>query len=73
MRFLILVALLVAGCATQKETVWMKPGSTQQTFNQDMGQCRAQAFSVASGNLYQIAIVQRSCMEGKGWELVERP
>jgi hypothetical protein len=38
-----------------------------------MGQCRAQAFSVtnAMSNLAQVAIVQRSCMEGKGWYLVE--
>jgi hypothetical protein len=72
MKYVVLLALVLSGCAAQKELVWDKPGSSQQQFYQDLGQCRAQAFSVASGNLYQIAIVQNSCMQGKGWQLVER-
>lgn len=70
MKYL-LVLLLMAGCAT-KQSYWEKPGTSEQDFRADMGFCRAQAFGVASGNLMQVAIVQRSCMEGKGWELVER-
>lgn len=73
MRLAIAVTvLLLSACAAQKQSYWTKPGSSQAEFNQDMGQCRAQAFGVASGNLMQIAIVQSSCMEGKGWQLVER-
>lgn len=75
MRYLI-VLLLLAGCATQQpRTVWQKSGSTYAEFQSDSGYCRAQAFGVpgAMGNLLQVAIVQRSCMESKGWELVEAP
>lgn len=74
MRYLI-VLLMLAGCAqTQKRSHWEKPGATEQEFNADMGQCRAQAFSVpgAVQNLMQVAIVQNSCMQGRGWYLVER-
>ena len=44
-----------------------------EDFYIDRGQCNAQAFSVASGNLLQIAMVQHSCLEGKGWVLVTEP
>lgn len=63
---------LLTGCATT-ESVWVKSGSSQQTFNMDMGQCRAQAFSFPGAPLIQRAIVQSSCMEGKGWEREEQP
>lgn len=66
------VVALLAGCATT-ESVWVKPGSTQQSFNMDKGQCNAQAFSVPGAPLMQIALVQNSCMQGKGWQLEERP
>jgi hypothetical protein len=72
MRLAVLLSVLLVGCATQPETVWMKPGASQFQFDTDFGQCNAQAWSVASGNLYQIAMVQRSCLEGKGWRLVAR-
>jgi hypothetical protein len=75
MRYLIF-ALLLSGCAMAptKKTYWEKPGATQADFNADIGFCRAQAFSVpgALNNLAQAAIVQSSCMQGKGWYLVER-
>lgn len=72
MRYVILLALL-AGCAT-KQTYWEKPGSTQQDFNADIGACRAQAFSVpgAMNNLMQVAIVQSTCMQSKGWYTIEK-
>lgn len=70
-KLLFVVAL--AGCAAPTETVWMKPGATNSDFYQDQGQCDAQAFSVASGNLMQIVMVQNGCLRGKGWQLVERP
>ena len=72
MRYLIILSVLT-GCATKPEMVWYKQGGNRTAFNADMSQCRAQAFSVpgAMNNLIQVAIVQRTCMEGKGWELVE--
>jgi hypothetical protein len=71
----VLLALCLVGCATkQTQTYWEKPGASQQDFQADMGQCRAQAFSVpgAMNNLVQVAIVQNTCMQGKGWYLVEQ-
>lgn len=72
MRYL-LVLLIVTGCAT-KQTYWEKPGASNEEFNRDMGTCRAQAFGVpgATNNLMQVAIVQSTCMNGKGWYTVER-
>ena len=61
---LLLSMLLLAACAPM---VWFKPGATQQDFYMDQGQCRAQGFSVASGNIYQAAYVFNACMQGKGW------
>lgn len=72
MKYVVFLALVLSGCATPRETYWYKATGSQQSFNQDFGYCRAQAFSVASGNLFQIAMVQNSCMEGRGWELRER-
>ncbi|MDW7534505.1 MAG: hypothetical protein SCG82_01435 [Candidatus Nitrotoga sp.] len=54
------------------EEHWEKPGASDRDFNVDRGQCNAQAFSVAGGNIMQIAIVQNSCLQGKGWQLVAR-
>jgi hypothetical protein len=70
MRVLIL-ALLLAGCAT-KQTYWEKAGASQQDFYQDQGQCQAQAFGVTGMNTLQVAIVYSGCMRGKGWYQVER-
>jgi hypothetical protein len=72
MRYLIV--LLLAGCATQPQYVWVKPGATEADFNTDVGYCRAQAFGVpgAMGNLLQVAAVQSACMQGKGWNTEER-
>lgn len=69
LRLAALVTLAVlAGCATEQRTVWVRDGSTQQEFNMDGGQCRAQAFSVAGVSMVQAAIVYESCMQGKGWQ-----
>lgn len=70
MRYLFLV-LALGGCASQSRGWhWYKDGATEQGYQMDVGQCQAQAFSVATGNLMQIAIVQNSCMRGKGWQQV---
>lgn len=63
------LAVVLAGCASMG-TSWYKPGATQDDFYTDEGQCKAQAFSVANGNMYQIAIVLHSCLQGKGWRQV---
>lgn len=72
MRYLV-VLLALAGCAS-KQTYWDKSGASEADFNTDMGQCRAQAFSVpgAMNNLMQVAIVQSTCMQGKGWQSYEK-
>lgn len=72
MRLAFLAAALLAGCATQPQSVWVKPGGSEAEFNRDNGQCKAQAFSVPGVSLMQALLVTRSCMEGKGWSEVPR-
>ncbi len=71
MKLIAIAAILaLAGCVHQEKAPdwhWEKQGGTQQGFNQDAGQCDAQAFGVAGGNLLQIALVYDGCMRGKGW------
>ncbi len=67
-----LLVCILAGCATQTEFIWVKPGSSSNDLSIDHGQCSAQAFSVPNAPLMQVAIVQNQCMRGKGWSLVER-
>lgn len=71
MRYLVFLAL--AGCAST-QTYWTKPGATERDFAMDLGACRAQAFGVpgALSNVAQVALVQQTCMQGKGWYAVER-
>ena len=68
------LTVLLVGCSQEPETAGYRSGATEAEFNADMGQCRAQAFGVpgAMNNLLQVAMVQRSCMEGKGWYLKPR-
>lgn len=68
-----LLALLV-GCASMQEPewVWTKPGSTQAEFEMDHGQCTAQAFGPGGVSLMQAAIIQTSCLRGKGWRQTQR-
>ena len=67
-----LLALILAGCATQNQSAWFRSGANQQDFETDKGYCNAQAFSLANGNIYQIAIIQNQCLQGKGWQLVDQ-
>ena len=62
-----LCAFVLAGCATQQRMVWTRPGSTQQEFYMENGQCRAQAFSGTGVPLMQAVVIFESCMQGKGW------
>lgn len=68
MRFVLMSLVMLAGCATSSSH-WAKEGASDADFRADMGYCRAQAFGVpgAMTNLLQVAMVQRSCMEAKGW------
>ena len=61
--------LILSGCASllQPNWSWYRSGATTADFDMDMGQCRAQAFSIPNAPLIQIAIVQQNCMIGKGW------
>lgn len=71
MRTALACLLVLAGCATT-ETVWNKAGASEQDFNVDTGQCKAQAFSVPGMVPVQVAAVYGSCMQGKGWQAEER-
>ena len=61
-----LMILFLSGCATT-ETVWVKPGSTEQDFYIDSSQCKAQGASIAGVSLYQLVFVYQNCMAGRGW------
>lgn len=63
---LAIACAVLAGCATT-ETVWVKPGASQQDFYMDRGQCQAQAFGPGNVNLMQAAIIMSGCLQGKGW------
>jgi hypothetical protein len=69
MRFVLVVFL--AGCAST-ERVWVKPGSTEQDFYMDKGQCQAQAFGAPGMYTMQVAMVYNACMRGRGWYMEER-
>lgn len=71
-----LIVLLLAGCQSapqQPQYTWQKPGATEDEFNIDQGQCRAQGLGSPFGPMsYQAAAVFMSCMQGKGWRQVQR-
>lgn len=72
---LILIAIITAilgSCAT-KESVWVKPNSTNNEFYMDQGQCNSQALS-GTGGVFNMgtAMIFNTCMQGKGWYLEER-
>lgn len=59
----------LCGCASmmQPQWAWYKEGATEQDFEMDRGQCKAQAFSVPGASMLQVALVIQNCMIGKGW------
>ena len=71
--FLLLCIILFVGCAAQTQRVWQKPNASQQDYNIDLGQCRAQGFSAPGMPLVQVVLIIESCMAGKGWYVVEIP
>lgn len=61
-RVIMIGAIMLAGCAT---VVWERPGASQQDFQTEAGQCKAQALGAANGA--NTGGIYRYCMEGKGW------
>jgi len=83
---LILVAVLLAGCAGSPRWVWMHPQNSDEQMREDLESCRRQAFQGAPGmplgtpdlaaDLYEERQdLIRRCMEGQGYyyEKVKRP
>lgn len=64
------LALALAGCATQPSYTWQKPGSSSYDFDSESGQCRAQAFSIPGVGMMRAALVFENCLQGKGWRKV---
>ena len=74
MKKLILLAtvLTLAGCAGNK--VWVKPGGTQQSFQQDKWECQSQAGQTSAGmgefgNAWLVKDLTMECLRMRGWEL----
>lgn len=74
MKRVILAFLFLAGCASTR-TEWRNSSgpATEQQWNMDHGFCRAQAFSAGMGISYGTALIEKNCMQGKGWYAVEVP
>ncbi len=70
---LTVIALILGGCAQQKQSFWEKPGASGQDFEMDKSQCNAQAFSVPGANWMTVAVIQNQCLRGKGWYLTDTP
>jgi hypothetical protein len=76
MRKVLLLAITAAfgGCAAMGHGwSWYKDGATQQDFEMDQGQCKAQAFSVPNASMLQVGLVIQNCMIGKGWVKRDNP
>lgn len=65
-----LAAALLSGCLATTKTLWAKPGSTDDDFHRDQGQCQERAFSIPGGGLERAVIVYEACMRGRGWHQV---
>ncbi|QIM51599.1 hypothetical protein [Hydrogenophaga crocea] len=68
--YALVLAAVLAGCASQPKTVWVKAGSTEDEFMRDRGQCMQATFSVPLATKMQQMMVYASCMQGKGWREV---
>ncbi len=72
------VALLVGGCASSPEPVWVKPGTAGTDFQRDDAECRREAPGPGAGGVPALGIGGRrpalsqedvywTCMKGRGW------
>jgi hypothetical protein len=71
-----ILLLLLSGCAAGSKThpVWIKPGTTQEDLDKDMGQCQTKASSTPGIKTWdQFSTSINSCMRDKGWRLEIRP
>jgi hypothetical protein len=68
---LLCAAALLAGCVTtEPQYVWQHREASQERYDVDTGQCKAQAFQMPGSSLQRSVIVFESCMQGKGWQRV---
>lgn len=70
MRYLIV--LLLAACATEPSYRWDRLGATDEQRYQETAYCEQQAFAVPNSGEQRIAIVYATCMQSRGWHLVDR-
>jgi hypothetical protein len=67
----LVVAGLLAGCASSKSDDWSKPGATQQQIGRDTADCLLQAQIVTSGPQGPRTTIQqdqyRECMTSRGY------
>ena len=65
---LLVIAVVLTGCATDKGWHWEKAGSNPMTFDMDNAQCRAQGLAGTGGMVtWGTVMIMDSCMQGKGW------
>jgi len=76
---LVVLALMVGGCATAAQETWSRPGATRQAVARDFHECeRAATFDATHGQemgAYGSSPVMNrpvlaSCMRSRGYELV---
>lgn len=71
---LMVTALLLTGCATDKGWSWQKSGASAQDYNMDNAQCRAQGLAGTGGMInFGTVMIMDACMQGKGWYKVSNP
>jgi hypothetical protein len=76
---LLVLALMVGGCATAAQETWSRPSATRQALSRDLHECeRAATFDSTHGQemgAYGFSPVMNqpvlaSCMRARGYELV---
>jgi len=71
---LVVITIFLSGCATDKGWSWQKNGASNQDFNMDHAQCRAQGLAGTGGMVtFGTVMIMDSCMQGKGWYKVSNP
>ena len=70
-KLVLICAITLTGCAS-KEAVWEQAGASDKQFGMDRGQCMAQTESTVFASVPQKMRIYTACMNGKGWQLVEK-
>lgn len=68
MRYLTL--FLLTACATSPQYHWERSYAPERVA-EESAQCQSQAFAVPFSGEERIAIVYATCMQGRGWQLIE--